>query len=198
MPDFGPDVSLDNPAFVHDSVLLYGKVSVGRDASIWPHAVARAENYEITIGEGTNIQDFVMIHVGGSTGAHIGAHCSITHHVNIHGATIGDNCLIGINSTIMDGAVVGDNCIVAGGAFIKEGQVVPDNSIVMGMPGKVTKTRNNWLANRFNAFLYVQNAKGFARGYHRTWDDADFQTIAADEMSRLRAKFAKIEAGENG
>ena len=187
--NFGPDVVLDNPAYIHPSVSLYGKISVARDASLWPNTVIRAENFEVTIGEGTNIQDFVMIHVGSSTGTHIGAHCSITHHCTIHGATIGDNCLIGINVTIMDGAVVGNNCIVAGGSFLKEGTVIPDNSIVMGMPGKVTKTRNNCVANRFNAYLYVQNAHAFARGYHRIWSDEAFLAGAANEMKRLQAEF---------
>ncbi len=193
MAEFGPDVTLDNPAFIHDTALLYGKVSVARDASIWPYVVARAENYEITIGEGTNIQDFVAIHVGGSTGTHIGAYCSITHHCIIHGATIGDNCLIGINATVMDGAVIGDNCIIAGGAFIRERQVIPDNSIVMGMPGKVTKTRNNWVANRLNAYLYISNAHAYAKGYHRVWDDAAFRTELNEEMKRLQAEFAELE-----
>ena len=188
--DFGPEVTLDQPAFIHPSVLLYGKVSVARNASIWPNSVVRAENFEVTIGESTNIQDFVMIHVGGGTGSHIGAHCSITHHCTIHGATIGDNCLIGINATIMDGAVVGDNCIVAGGAFLKEGTVIPDNSIVMGMPGKVTKSRNNWVANRLNAFLYLNNARAFAEGEHRVWNGEEFMSRAAEEMKRLQAEFA--------
>ena len=187
--DFGPEVVLDNPAYIHPSVALYGKISVARDVTIWPNTVVRAENFDVSIGEGTNIQDFVMIHVGGSTGTHIGAHCSITHHCTIHGATIGDNCLIGINATIMDGAVVGDNCIVAGGSFLKEGTVIPDNSIVMGMPGKVTKTRNNWIANRMNAYLYVHNGHAFARGYHRIWNDAEFLAGAAEEMKRLQAEF---------
>jgi len=187
--DFGPDVTLDNPAFIHPSVLIYGKVSVAKDASIWPNTVIRAENFDVSIGQGTNIQDFVMIHVGGSTGTHIGAHCSITHHCTIHGATIGDNCLIGINATIMDGAVVGNNCIVAGGAFLKEGTVIPDNSIVMGTPGKVTKTRNNWLANRMNAYLYVANAQAFARGEHRVWNSDAFLAQAGAEMKRLQAEF---------
>ena len=147
MSRFGPLVSLDHPAFIHESALLYGKIAIGRDVSIWPHVVMRAEMSEITVGEGTNIQDFVMVHVGGQTGTRIGRFCSITHHCTIHGATIGDHCLIGINATLMDGVVVGDNCIVAGGAFLKEGTVIPPNSIVMGMPGKVVRTRNSGAAN---------------------------------------------------
>ena len=136
MPDFGPLVTLNDPAFIHPSVQIYGRVAVDAGASLWPNTVVRAENYEVRIGASTNIQDFTMIHVGSSTGTFIGAHCSITHHCTIHGCTIGDNSLIGINATIMDGAIIGDNCIVAGGAFVKGGTVVPDNSIVMASPAK--------------------------------------------------------------
>ena len=64
----------------------------------------------------------------------------------------------------MDGCVIGDNCIVAGGAFLKERTIIPDNSIVMGIPGKVVRTQNNWIANRFNAHLYEVNALGFLIG----------------------------------
>ena len=193
MSGYGPDVILNDPAFIHPTTLLYGKVRVEKDASFWPNTVVRAENYEVVVGEGTNIQDFVMIHVGGGTGTYIGAHCSITHHCTIHGATIGDNCLIGINATIMDGAVVGNNCIVAGGSFLKEGTIIPDNSIVMGMPGKVTKTRNNYIANKMNALLYVHNARGFRDGHHRTWDSPEFLELAAAEREKVAAEFAAME-----
>jgi len=195
---FGPDVTLNDPAFIHETALLYGKVRVERDASVWPNTVVRAENYEVVIGEGTNIQDFVMIHVGGGGGTHIGSHCSITHHCTIHGATIGDNCLIGINATIMDGAVVGNNCIVAGGSFLKEGTVIPDNSIVMGMPGKVTKTRNNYIANKMNAILYIHNARGFAQGKHRTWDDPEILKLIQAEKEQVMAEFEALEAAAAG
>ena len=193
---FGPDVTLNDPAFIHPTALLYGKVHVDKDASIWPNTVVRAENFDVVIGEGTNIQDFVMIHVGGGTGTHIGSHCSITHHCTIHGATIGDNCLIGINATIMDGAVVGNNCIVAGGSFLKEGTVIPDNSIVMGMPGKVTKERNNFVANKMNAILYIHNARGFANGKHRTWDDPEILKLVNAQRAEVEAEFAALEAAQ--
>ena len=184
---YGPDVKLDQPAYIHDSALLYGRVTVGEGASIWPYVVARAENFEVVIGAHTNIQDFAMLHVGATTGTYIGAHCSITHHCTIHGCTIGDNCLIGINATIMDGAVIGRNCIIAGGTFIKENQVIPDNSIVMGVPGKVVRTQNNFVRCRLNAWLYHQNGLAYARGHHRRWDDAEFQQAMAAEQARLAA-----------
>ena len=188
--EFGPEVTLNDPAFIHDTVCIYGRATVHEGASLWPYAVLRGEFYEIEIGAYTNIQDFVMIHVGSSTPTRIGAYCSITHHCTIHGATIGDNCLIGINATIMDGCVIGDNCTVAGGAFLPENTVVPDNSIVMGMPGKVKRVANGWVKNRFNAFLYHRNAMAYARGEHREWASDAFNQAAAEELRRLNAEFA--------
>jgi carbonic anhydrase/acetyltransferase-like protein (isoleucine patch superfamily) len=194
MSNLGPDVILRNPAYIHDTAYLYGKITVEENASIWINVAARAEDKEIVIGSYTNIQDFVMLHVGESTGTYIGSHCSITHHCTIHGCTIGDNCLVGINATIMDGCVIGDNCIIAGHTYLKEGTVIPPNSIVMGVPGKVTRTQNNFVFNRFNAFLYYKNAIAFAAGNHRAWSGDEFPAEAAAEMARLKAELARIEA----
>ncbi len=190
MADFAALVTLNDPAFIHPSAQIYGAVTAEVGASLWPNTVVRAENYEVRIGASTNIQDFTMIHVGSSTGTVIGAHCTITHHCTIHGCTIGDNCLIGINATIMDGAVIGENCIVAGGSFIKERTVIPDNSIVMGIPGKVVREQNNWIANRFSAWLYEQNAYAYARGEHRAWAGDAFLQASKDKMAELQADFA--------
>ena len=93
MPDIGPDVRLENPAFIHHSAAIYGKVTIREGASVWCNVAMRAESHEVVVGPYTNIQDFVMIHVGASTGTYIGSHCSITHHCTIHGCTLGDNVL---------------------------------------------------------------------------------------------------------
>jgi len=166
--------NLDPAAYISDSAQIYGKVDLGAGSSVWPNTVMRAEMQEIRIGKMTNIQDFVMIHVGAETGSIIGDFCSITHHVTIHGATIGDDCLIGINATIMDGAVIGSGSIVAGGAFIPEGKEYPPNSIIMGSPGKVKAERDSSQANRLNAWMYHRNAEAYARGDHRAWDGPEF------------------------
>lgn len=189
MSGYGPEVVLNDPAFVHPSAQIYGKVRIERGASVWPNAVMRAENQEIVVGPHSNIQDFAMLHVGYTTPTIIGEYCSITHHCTIHGATIGDNVLVGINATIMDGCVVGDNCIIGGHAYLKEGTEIPSNSIVMGVPGKVTKTRNNWVMNRFNALMYVRNAEAYARGDHRVWDGPEYERWARAEMKRLAEEF---------
>jgi carbonic anhydrase/acetyltransferase-like protein (isoleucine patch superfamily) len=166
--------SIDPTVWVHDSVNIYGRVSIGEGSSVWPNTVMRAEMFEIRIGKMTNIQDFVMLHVGSSTPTVIGDYCSITHHCTIHGATIGDGCLIGINATIMDGAVIGSGSIVAGGAFVPEGKEYPPNSIIMGAPAKVKAERDNHHANRMNAWMYHRNADFYRRGEHNAWSTPDF------------------------
>ncbi len=187
-----PAPDLKRAAFVDPTALLFGSVSVGDGASIWPYAVVRAESDAVDIGAYVNLQDHVMVHVGYGSGTRIGAYTSVTHRVVLHGCTIGENCLIGIGATIMDRAVIGDNSIVAGHTFVREDAIIPPNSIVMGTPGKVVATRNNFVANRLNAWLYHRNALAFARGNHRAWDGADYLTAAAAEKARLETEFRRL------
>ena len=104
--------------------------------------------------------------------------------------------LVGINATVMDGSVVGDNSIVGQNAFVRENQVVPPNSIVVGVPATVKATRNNYLANRMNAFMYYENALAYALGNYRRWSEESFIQLAADEMDQLKAELAKMQAQE--
>ena len=163
----GKDVFLDNPAFIHPTALLYGKISIGPGSSVFPYVVMRSEAHEIRIGARTNIQDFVMFHVGNHTPTIVGNDCSITHHVTLHGCEIGDNCLIGINSTIMDGAIIGANSIVAEHSLVRAGQEFPENSIIAGSPAKLIKMRDCSGGNLMNARIYGVIAKGYAEGRDR-------------------------------
>jgi carbonic anhydrase/acetyltransferase-like protein (isoleucine patch superfamily) len=124
-------------AWIAPSAQLSGAVTIGEGVSVWHNAVMRAECEEISIGRMTNIQDFVMIHVGFAAPTRIGEFCSITHHATVHGCTIEDHCLIGINAVVMDGAVIGRGSIVAGGALVPEGRTYPPGSILAGVPAKV-------------------------------------------------------------
>lgn len=173
MPCFGPDIKLDPSVYIHETAFLYGKITMGADSSIWPNVVMRAELYEISIGQRTNIQDFVMIHVGVETPTIIGDDCSITHHATLHGCSIGNNCLIGINATLMDGSIIGNNSIIAGHAIITENSVFPDNAIIAGAPAKQIATRDCGEANRLNAAFYVKNAQNYNRGVYRFDNLAD-------------------------
>ncbi len=168
MGGIGPDVVLDNPAFIHETALIYGKVYVGPDVSIWPYAVIRCELNEVRIGARTNVQDFVMIHIGFDHPTLIGDDCSIAHHATLHGCTIGDRCLIGINATVMDGATIGSNSVVAGHSIVNEGAAFPENSIIAGVPGKLIKTLDSSEGNLANADFYYRIALNYARGVYRT------------------------------
>ena len=166
-PHIGPDVTLDQPAFIHPTALIYGKVLIGRDASVFPYVVMRAEMHQIQIGARTNIQDHVMVHVGDFTPTIVGEDCSITHHATLHGCEIGDRCLIGINSTVMDGAVIGDNSIVAGHAIVNNNQRFGDNSIIAGVPAKKIGERDNSGKTLINSGVYQMFAKNYAAGIER-------------------------------
>jgi carbonic anhydrase/acetyltransferase-like protein (isoleucine patch superfamily) len=167
---FGPLVDVAADAAIHDTALIHGKVRLGAGVSVWPHVVIRAELHEVVVGEGANLQDFVMIHVGYETPTRIGRNCSITHHATIHGAEIGDDVLIGINATVMDGARIGAGSIVAGHAIVTEGAQFPENSIIAGAPAKLIRERDCREANRANAEWYRANAQAYARGVHRMED----------------------------
>jgi len=155
-------------AFVHPSATIHGDVHPGEGSSVWVNAVIRAEIHAVHIAPYANVQDFVMIHVG----VRIGAYCSIMHHATVHGATIGENCLIGINATVINGCSIGANCVIGAGAVLIEGTEVPDNAVVVGVPAKVLARRDNFVANRLNAFAYHRNAFGYGRGDHRVWASA--------------------------
>ncbi len=170
--------NIDPSVWIAASAELYGRIVIGPDCSLWPKCVIRSEAQEVRIGSHTNIQDFAMIHVGFDDPTTIGDFCSITHHATVHGATVEDDCLIGINAVIMDRAVIGRGSIVAPGAVVTEGTIIPPNSIVAGVPGKVIKQRDNSAENRVNAWSYLRNAQAYRQGEHRAWDGPEFKAYA--------------------
>jgi carbonic anhydrase/acetyltransferase-like protein (isoleucine patch superfamily) len=178
---------IDASAWIAPGAQIYGKLSLGEGSSLWYNAVARAECLEIRIGRMTNVQDFVMIHVGYDDPTHIGDFCSITHHATLHGCAIGDACLVGVNAAIMDGAVIGEGSIVAGGAVVTEGKVFPPHSIIAGVPAKVIAERDCSRANRMNAWLYHYNAQAHRRGEYRAWDGPEFERWRAAKQAEVDA-----------
>jgi carbonic anhydrase/acetyltransferase-like protein (isoleucine patch superfamily) len=167
--------SIHESVFRAPGVQIYGRVTIAEHASLWPHAVIRAEAQDVRIGRFTNVQDFAMIHVGYDDPTRIGEFCSITHRATIHGATIGDHCLIGIGATIMDGAVIGKGSIVGGGAVVPEGKVFPPGVVLVGIPAKVIAERDSSRENRLNAWLYERNARCYRLGDQRAWDGPEFR-----------------------
>jgi carbonic anhydrase/acetyltransferase-like protein (isoleucine patch superfamily) len=160
----GPHVIVREDVYIHESAYLYGTIIIEPEASVWIGVAIRAEFHHVQIGARSNIQDQVVIHVGYDTPTVIGEDCSITHQATLHGCTIGDRCLIGINATIMDGAEIGANSVVAGHSIVTENARFPKNSIIAGVPAKVVATRNNARPNLNNAEFYRQNARLYGRG----------------------------------
>ena len=130
--------------FVAETAVLIGDVKVGKDSSLWYNVVLRGDVNSITIGDRTNIQDGVVIHTlydksPKPSQTHIGNDVSVGHNATIHGATIEDNCLIGMGSTILDNAVVGTRSIVAANSLVLSGTVIEPGSLYAGIPAKRMK-----------------------------------------------------------
>ena len=191
-------VRLHATAFVHESAQLYGLIDIEAEASVWPQAVARAEVHGIRIGHHTNVQDFVMLHVGVTSGVSIGAHCSIAHHATLHGCEVGDNCLVGIHATVADGCVIGDNSVIGAHTYVAEGTVIPPDSVVTGIPGRVLKVQNNFVSNRLNAFAYARNAQAYREGDHQLWGRASFQAELQQERLRLLEMVSPVRVAAAG
>ena len=118
---------------------VIGSVVFGHNASVWFNCVLRGDNDIITIGDSTNIQDASVLHVDPGFPINLGARVSIGHKVMLHGCSVGDNCLIGINAVILNSARIGKNCLVGASTLITEGKEIPDGSLVLGSPGRVVR-----------------------------------------------------------
>ena len=132
-------------SFVAKSAVIIGSVTIGKNCGVYPHAVIRGDENSIDIGDGTNVQDCCVIHVDQDHFVKIGKNVSIGHAAMIHGAIIGDECLIGIHATILNGANIGNGSIIGANALVTENMKVPNNSLVLGIPGKIVKTDVNFI-----------------------------------------------------
>ncbi len=126
-------------AFIAETATVIGEVTLGKESSVWFSAVLRGDSAPITIGEGTNVQDNAVIHVDEGMPAVIGNRVTIGHGAIIHGATVGDDVLIGMGAIILNGAKIGSHSIIAAGSVVPEGKVIPAHSMVMGLPARVVR-----------------------------------------------------------
>ena len=126
-------------AYVAAEASLIGQVTLGERASVWFGAVARGDNEPITIGTESNVQEGAVLHADPGYPLTIGAHVTVGHQVMLHGCTIGDGSLIGIQAVVMNGAVIGKQCLVGAGAIVTERKTFPDRSLILGAPAKVVR-----------------------------------------------------------
>jgi carbonic anhydrase/acetyltransferase-like protein (isoleucine patch superfamily) len=127
-------------AYVHDSAVIIGAVTIGARSSIWPGAVLRADNAPIVVGEESNIQDNCVIHADPGLPVHIGNGATIGHQAMLHGCTIGDGALIGIQAVVLNECVVGRNFLVGACALLTERKHVADGGMAIGAPAKILRT----------------------------------------------------------
>ena len=133
--------TVDPSAYVDVSAQVIGDVHIGAESSIWMNVVVRGDVNHIRIGKRTNIQDLTMVHVMRDTHATtIGDAVTIGHAAVIHGCTIEDRVLIGMQAMLLNGVHVEHDCIIAAGTLLTEGTRIPTGSLVMGRPGKVTRS----------------------------------------------------------
>ena len=126
-------------AFIHPQATVTGNVVIGKNVYIGPGAAIRGDFGKIIIEDGCNVQENCTIHMFPGVTVLLQKNAHIGHGAIIHGATIGQNCLIGMNAVIMDNVILGDECIVGALTFIKADQQIPSRSLVVGNPGKVIK-----------------------------------------------------------
>ncbi len=162
LEDFVPQVPPS--AWVADSAQVIGNVRLGEGSSIWFGAVIRGDTETITVGQGSNVQDLSVLHADVGCPLTIGTNVTVGHQVMLHGCTIGDNSLIGIQSVVLNNAKIGRNCIVGAGSVVTEGKEFPDNSLIIGAPAKVVRTLDAGAVEKLkeSAQHYVANGARFA------------------------------------
>lgn len=136
----GQGPTIGNDCFVAPSADLIGRATLGDGVNVWYGAVVRADVNTITIGRETNIQDNAVLHVTRDNPLTIGQRCTIGHSAIVHAATVGDRCLVGMGSIILDGAIIGDDSLVAAGAVVTPNKRFPPRSLLVGSPATVMRT----------------------------------------------------------
>ena len=157
---------LGEGVWVADNARVIGKVSLGARVSVWFNAVLRGDNDPITVGDCTNIQDGAILHTDDGIPLTLGSHVSVGHMAVLHGCTVGDGTLIGMNAVVLNGAVIGKHCLIGAKALIPEGKVIPDRSLVVGTPGRIIRELTDEEVARIQAGAnhYVENAERFRTG----------------------------------
>ena len=126
-------------AYIAPSADLIGRVVVSDHACVLFGAVVRGDTEQITVGEGSNLQDGVVVHADPGFPATIGAGVSVGHNATLHGCTIADNVLIGMGATVLNGATIGEGSLIAAGSVVLEGKAIPPRSLVAGIPASVKR-----------------------------------------------------------
>jgi carbonic anhydrase/acetyltransferase-like protein (isoleucine patch superfamily) len=151
-------------AWVADNATVLGRVEMAQNASVWYGCVVRGDSEKIRIGRNTNIQDLSVLHSDPGVPLVIGDDVTVGHQVMLHGCTIGDGTLVGIQAVVLNNAKIGRNCIVGAGSVVTEGKEFPDNSLIVGSPAKAIRMLDADAVAKFQRIPphYVENARRHA------------------------------------
>ncbi|MES2935889.1 MAG: gamma carbonic anhydrase family protein [Pseudomonadota bacterium] len=130
---------IDASAYIADSANIIGLVQIHAGASVWFNVTIRGDNEPITVGQNSNVQEGCVLHTDPGQPLTIGSNVTVGHQAMLHGCTIGDGALIGIQAVILNGARIGNNCLVGAGALVTEGKHFPDNCLIIGAPAKAVR-----------------------------------------------------------
>jgi carbonic anhydrase/acetyltransferase-like protein (isoleucine patch superfamily) len=167
--------SLAPSAWIAPGAHVVGLVELSDAVSIWFGAVLRGDNEPIRIGARSNVQENSVLHTDPGVPLTLGADVTIGHQAMLHGCTIGDGTLIGIQSVILNGARIGRECLIGAGALITEGKQIPDRSVVLGSPGRIVRQLRDDEAQKFREIAqgYVDRARTYRQHLQRGGDSAD-------------------------
>ncbi|NDP48590.1 MAG: gamma carbonic anhydrase family protein [Sulfuriferula multivorans] len=158
--------AIHESAWVADSARVVGNVTLNEDSSVWFGVVIRGDTETITVGKGSNIQDNSVLHADPGMPLIIGENVNVGHQVMLHGCTIGDGSLIGIQAVVLNGAKIGKNCLVGAGSLVTEGKEFPDGCMILGSPAKAVKQLSaEQIADlKMTARHYMDNARRYKVG----------------------------------
>jgi carbonic anhydrase/acetyltransferase-like protein (isoleucine patch superfamily) len=158
---------IDPEAYVAPGSFVCGQVKLGARASIWFGAVVRGDTELIEIGSASNVQDHCVIHADPGYPCRIGCRVTLGHGATIHGATIADDCMIGIRAVVLNGATVQSNAIIGAGAVVTEGTVIPSGMLALGIPARpIRPCTPQDFARISHAATHYSNA---IKVYQATW-----------------------------
>ena len=151
--------------FIAPNAAVIGDVTLHENASVWFSCVLRGDAERLEVGAGSNIQDGTVIHADPGFPTIVGENVTVGHNAMLHGCTIGDGSLVGINAVVLNGAKVGKACLIGANALVTEGMEIPDGSMVLGSPARIKAqlSEEQQLMLMHNADHYVGNAQRFNR-----------------------------------
>jgi len=154
-------------SYIAPDATIIGNVTIGENCGVFSNAVIRGDENSIVIGDGSNIQDCCVIHTDAEHQVKIGKNVTIGHAAMIHGATILDDCLIGIHATVLNGSRIGSGSIIGACALVTEDMVVPEHSLILGVPGKIIKQDPHFVDMiRKNAEIYQKLSQKHKQGIY--------------------------------